>query len=160
MTLIRCVVLVAAAAIWIGCSQEDPCMGPDANLDALLTRHISLVGSEVVDFSALAAFPWERMFVFAPYTGREEVEEATGLEYQTDWREHVPEGRDLVVFARKSGDGCYYEFATVGSEKAKWSFANPAYARQGIPRERARFAVDRSNELPVLSWLEAPKAKK
>jgi hypothetical protein len=155
----RNAILVLAAAMLVGCSPEDPCMGSDATLGALLARHVVLVGSEIVDLSALAAFPWDRMFIFAPYTDRSEVEKTTGLEYRTGWRGHVPEGRDLVAFVREEGGGCYYEFATVGSAKAKWTFTSDAYDRRGIPRELARFAVKRSDELPVLEWVASPTAK-
>lgn len=132
-------------------------MGSDASLEALLTRHINLLRSQVVDFSMLAAFSWSQMFVFPPYTDRSTVERVTGIKYHSDWRQHVPEGRDLVVFVARDGGGCYYEFLASGSSDAKWSFGPSAYTREGIPRDLARFAVKDFEGLPLLQLKSAKR---
>jgi len=148
----RCLHLtLLALAACMACGDPKTC-AIDGESVGQLIGNLALSGdSSGVDMAKVAEFEWDRMYVFPAYTGAEDIEAATGLRYSADgFQNHVREGQDLIVFVSTGGLACYSEVWSEESSKARWAFSSSAYGSGGIPRQEARFRIDRSGRLSLL----------
>ncbi len=68
-------------------------------------------GAETFDFAAHTTVPWDRMYVFGPYTSRDRVEQVLGFAWR-GYQQTSIEGFDgvcLVVFVRDGSVVHWYE---------------------------------------------------
>lgn len=118
---------------------EYPTAGPSriALLDAI-SRHKN---GEIpnVDLSTITTFPWDRLYVFEPYTQQSEISAVVGR----SWREScftsidTSDGRALLVFTNSSQVVDCIEFPiNIADFAPLWEY------EMGFSREESRFVVD------------------
>jgi hypothetical protein len=93
----------------------------------------------VVDFADIAPFAWDKLFVFAPYTSQERIQEDLGFPWAEikkttiEWNGEV----SLVVFTR--GDKVVYWF-----EHPRREDLEPLADPRGYARKLAKFTVHKT----------------
>jgi hypothetical protein len=93
----------------------------------------------VIDFAEVAPFPWDRLYIFGPYTSPEHVHKCLGF----GWPEYRwasirdSDGVNLVVFVRDRKVVHWFEFPRKNGELGYLD--DP----KGYTREEARFRVQR-----------------
>ena len=93
----------------MGCANEHSCVKNSGSLADAIASEVSAAEGSAVVIAAVTNLNWDRMYVFPAYTSGEDVNAATGLSYPDGFRNHVPEGKDLVVFAFSDRPVCHAE---------------------------------------------------
>jgi hypothetical protein len=142
--------LMAALAAASGCFS-----GSDSKLESQLANEIERAAAEgdAADFSRVAGFDWDRMYVVEPYTNAASVEKQLGFPWAAV--EHTAAyGQDafaLIVFVRGNRVVRWVDFPRGSGDPL-------TLPRAGIPRSDARFGVRREQGRPVLKPLGSSPA--
>ena len=95
LTLATCLVCIAVVLVGCGPRGDAAARSVDASLESKFAT-----GADSFDFAS-ATFPWERMFIFGPRTGRGLVEAALGIHWPgIDTALERTDDVDLVVFVQ------------------------------------------------------------
>lgn len=91
----------------------------------------------VIDFTEVAPFPWDRLYIFGPYTTDEEIHRCLGFRWQGVWWTSIREsdGVNLVVFRRGEKVAHWFEYPRHRGELG--DLTKP----RGYARGEARFRV-------------------
>jgi hypothetical protein len=108
------------------------CQGPDHELARSIEASARHGDVAILDMSETAAFPWDRLFVFEPYTSSEEVERELGRSWWHSDRIEMFDTFTLLVFVK--GD----RVVRFVDQPLGTGFAGCS-RKGGFPRESARF---------------------
>lgn len=91
----------------------------------------------VIDFAEVAPFPWDRLYIFGPYTPRAYIHSCLGFRWQgVRWTSiGDSDGINLVVFVRRGEVVHWFEYPRHRGELG--DLTDP----RGYAREEARFRV-------------------
>ena len=92
----------------------------------------------VVDFAKVAPFAWDRVFIFPPYTPREQINSSLGFHWAGARWSAVQnyEGWNLVVFVRDGAIVCRFDHGRVDGDLMNLA------APQGYSRDQASLNQD------------------
>ena len=115
---------------------------PSASVSRLLADEVHRGAGTVVDFSHVAPFAWDRVFVFHPYTPRTHIDACLGFPWDgSKWSEiESSDGVNLVVFVRDGAVVCWFDHSRRDGELV--ALADP----KGYTREEAKFRVSLDQE--------------
>ena len=93
-----------------------------------------------IDFATIARFPWDRMYVFGPYTSAAQINASLGFQWQgVRWTSiDSSKGHNLVVFVK--GNEVVHWFEHPRNRGELEDLADP----NGYAREEAQFQVYRT----------------
>lgn len=76
------------------------CAPRDASIEAALAGAVSRGSGTEVDLAVLASFPWERFYVFPPYSDTARIDSVLGFRWSGARRSSIPmsESVNLLVF--------------------------------------------------------------
>jgi hypothetical protein len=109
---------------------------PPYSVSRALSERMRRGPGTTVDFAEIAPFPWERVYVFGPYTSHERIQETLGFDWPGVRRTTVQGGKsvNLVVFVR---DGTVVHWFEHPRREGLEGLVDP----RGYAREEARFPV-------------------
>jgi hypothetical protein len=112
---------------------------PSPGVSQTLAAEVRRGPNRIIDFSEIAPFEWDRVFIFHPYTPKDYIERCLGFKWHAlRWSEiEWSEGVNLVVFVRNGGVTCWFEHSRLDGEF--FDMGDPP----GFTREQAKFKVIR-----------------
>ncbi len=117
--------------------------GGDQHLAGLIAAQAQRGNPSTVRMSALTTFPWERLFVFAPYTTAEAIENDLGFRWSRSNMIEMSDQFSLLVFVK---DKSVMRF--VAKSRSGGDFVG-SYRRGGFSREEAVFRCSKNSD----GWL-------
>jgi hypothetical protein len=107
-----------------------------------LTEQIRRGPGAIVDFTEVAPFPWDRLYVFGPYTSSEQINQCLGFRWQPLWPTSFQDskGVNLVVFVYGKKVVHWFEFPRGCGELGYLADC------KGYARAEARFLVQQDGE--------------
>jgi len=90
-----CVLLSGASLSWL--------LVRSSSVSRSLATQIQRGPGTVIDFAEVAPFPWDRLYIFGPYTSPEHVQKSLGFSWPEYWRTSIQDSKraNLVVFVRE-----------------------------------------------------------
>src|SRR5436305_1523664 len=85
---------------------------PSMEVSRALAGEIRRGPGTIVDFAQIAPFPWDRVFVFGPYTPKERIDESLGFRWHGLSKSGVDtsDGIQLVVFVWNQSVCCWFDY--------------------------------------------------
>lgn len=75
--------------------------GPDQQLGRRISAAVEAGDSGMINVSEVAAFPWDRLFVFPPYTPSAQIEKELGFRWPESARIEASDSFVLLVFVER-----------------------------------------------------------
>jgi hypothetical protein len=100
----------------------------------------------VVDFAKVAPFAWDRVFIFPPYTTREQIDSSLGFHWAGARWSAVQnyEGWNLLVFVHDGAVVCWFDHGRLDGDLMHLPDS------KGYSRDQARFRVNLSQDQRLL----------
>jgi hypothetical protein len=110
---------------------------PTASVSRSLAAEVRRGPGTVVDFATVAPFPWDRVFVFHPYTPHSHIDACLGFPWDgAKWSNiEWDEGINLVVFVHNRSVVCWFEHSRADGDMLALAVPN------GYTVEDAKFTV-------------------
>jgi hypothetical protein len=132
ITVFVCVgVLLLAAGVYVWS------VLPSASVSRALAAEVHRGPGTVVDFAQVAKFPWDRVFIFQPYTSQADIDACLGFHWDGARWSNIEwsDGINLVVFVRNKSVVCWFDHSRGDGD---WVIpANP----KGYTPQEAKFLV-------------------
>jgi hypothetical protein len=105
----------------------------------------------MIDFAEIAPFPWDRVYIFRPYSSREHIESSLGFHWEGARWTSIDSGKsvNLVVFVRNGTVVSWFEHPRCDGDMLDLDDPN------GFAREQAQFRVRAYDN----GWLVLLKSK-
>ncbi len=109
---------------------------PSMEISRALSNEIRRGPGRIVDFAQIAPFPWDRVYVFGPYTPKKRIEERLGFRWDGSSKSGIDwdDGIQLAVFVHNQSVCCWFEHTR---HEDLSSLVNPV----GFSRQEAKFRV-------------------
>lgn len=144
---VLCLVAAVVVGVLVACSSATHGGAPTASVvDASDTHGTPLTAravgaSATIDYALVTPVPWDRMYVFGPYSNRQAIEERLGFSWPDADRSaiDVQDGVSLVVFVKGRSVAYWYDqpwqVDVAGLDNGRW-----------WDRAHSVFRVERGNE--------------